>query len=83
MWSQVWLSSFLSGVSSLPYSAETQWASSFWPLCPLVQHAVTTLCHVCFCTSRMDGARGRICVERELGSTVAVTPVAVEVWISS
>jgi hypothetical protein len=33
--------------------------------------------------SRMGGACARICVERELGSIVAVIPVVVEVWTSS
>jgi hypothetical protein len=42
--------------------------------------------HASFCASvpsRMGGACSRICIERELGSIVAVTPVAVEVWTLS
>jgi hypothetical protein len=31
----------------------------------------------------MGGVCAQICVERELGSTVAITPIVVEAWISS
>jgi hypothetical protein len=79
----VWPSSSLSGMSSLPYSAETQWASSFWPLRPLVQRAVATLRPMCFCTIEDGWCVCPDCVERELGSTTVVTPVAVEAWTSS
>jgi hypothetical protein len=33
--------------------------------------------------SRMGGVCAQICVERELGGIVAVTPIAIEVWTSS
>jgi hypothetical protein len=60
----VWPSSFLSGVSSLPCSTETQWALSFWPLCPLVRRAMAMLCPVCFCTVK-DRRRVRMDLRRE------------------
>jgi hypothetical protein len=45
----VWQSSSLFDVSSFPYSAETLWALSFWPLHPLVQRVMAMLRPVCFC----------------------------------
>jgi hypothetical protein len=42
-------SSSLSSVTNFPYSAEMLWALIFWPLYPLVQHAMAMLRPVCFC----------------------------------
>jgi hypothetical protein len=48
-WPRVWPSSFLLGGSSFPYSVEMQQALIFWPLRPLVLHAVARLRTVCLC----------------------------------
>jgi hypothetical protein len=48
-WPQVRPSFSLSGGSSFPYSTKVQWALIFWPLHPLVQHAVPMLRPVCLC----------------------------------
>jgi hypothetical protein len=69
----------LIGGSSFPYSAEMQYALIFWPLHPLVQHAVAMLRPVCFCVVE-DGRYGHPDLRREgVGGIVVVTPVAVEV----
>jgi hypothetical protein len=63
-WPRVRPSSSLSGVSSLPYSVETSWTSSFWHLHPLVQCAATMPCPVCFCAVE-DGRCVRSDLRRE------------------
>jgi hypothetical protein len=63
-WPQVRPSSFLSGGSSFPCSAEMQQALIFWPLHPLVQHVVAMLRPVCFCTVE-DGRYGHPNLRRE------------------
>jgi hypothetical protein len=60
-----------------------QRALIFWPLHPLVQHVVAMFHPVCFCAVG-DGWYGRLDLRREgVGGILAVTPVAVEVWMSS
>jgi hypothetical protein len=55
------------------FGLSIHWCNILWPffiLCASVP-------------SRMGGTYARICVERGLGGIVAITPVAVEVWMSS
>jgi hypothetical protein len=60
-----------------------QQALIFWPLSLLVLRAMATLCPVHFCAVE-DRRHGRPDLRRGgLGGTVAVTPVAVEVWMLS
>jgi hypothetical protein len=80
-WPRVRPYSFLFGVSSLPCSAETQWALSFWPLRPLVRRVVAMLRPMCFCTVE-DGRL--MCLNlQELGGIVPVTSVVLDAWMSS
>jgi hypothetical protein len=75
--------SSLSGVGSFPYSAEMQWALIFWPLHPLVQHAMAMFHPVCLCAIddgwyvhpdlRREGVRGYSCCY----------PITIEVWMLS
>jgi hypothetical protein len=81
-WPRVQPFSSLSGGSSFPYSIEMQWVLIFWPLHPLVQHAVATFVLCASVLSRMGGMGARICVERGLGGIIVVTLIAIEVWAS-
>jgi hypothetical protein len=82
-WPQVWPSSSLSGGNSFSiaqrynrrwfFGLSIRWCNMLWPcfvLCASVP-------------SRADGTSTRICVERGVGGIVAITPVAVEVCMSS
>jgi hypothetical protein len=55
------------------FGLSVHWCNVLWPRFGLCA----------FVPSRMGGACTWICVERGLGSTVAVTPVAVEAWTPS
>jgi hypothetical protein len=57
-------SSSLSGVGSFPCSAEMQWTLIFWPLHPLVQHAVAMLRPMCLYAIE-DGRYVRLNLHRE------------------
>jgi hypothetical protein len=64
-------------------SAEMQQTLIFWPLRLLVLRAVVMLCHVCLCAVE-DGRHGLPDLRREgVRWYVVVTPIAVEVWMSS
>jgi hypothetical protein len=83
-WPRVWPSSSLSSVSSFPYSAEMLRSLSFWPLRLLVQRAVAMLRPMCGYTVEDEGCvRPNLRRERGLGSTIVITPVAIEVRTSS
>jgi hypothetical protein len=66
-----------------PYSMESCGALIIWPLHSLVWRVVAMPWPVRPCAMKVGGTCARIFIERELGGTIVVTPVAVEVWMSS
>jgi hypothetical protein len=60
-----------------------QQALIFWPLHPLVPRAMAMLCPVCLLLLRTSDMGAWICIEWGLGGIVAVTPVALEIWMPS
>jgi hypothetical protein len=83
MWPQAWPSFFLSGGNSFPvaqrcnkrcsFGLSVCWCCVLWPCFVLCAYVLL----------RTGDTGALICVERGLGGIVVVTPVAIEVWMSS